>query len=170
MSMSSTNILRFNVGFLLNESIGYVREVSFETGQIHLSDDLSLTEFTGRANLTRTPLGILVNGQFQGLFQSTCTRCLTDVTGPLSIDVSELYVFPRQPDAELFISESRELDLMPLIHQEMTLAETIRVICRPDCKGLCPQCGENLNLATCNCAKDDIDPRLSILKQLLDGA
>jgi uncharacterized protein len=42
------------------------------------------------------------------------------------------------------------------------------ILCRPDCAGLCPQCGQNLNEGTCDCAKDDIDPRFEVLRRLGD--
>jgi uncharacterized protein len=45
---------------------------------------------------------------------------------------------------------------------------TSTALCREDCKGICPQCGKNLNLGPCDCKVENVDPRLEILKQLLD--
>lgn len=169
MTTSNASVLQVNVGFILHQESGYVREVDFEAADITLADDLHLHQFNGTAQLTRTPLGIVVEGAFDAQYDTTCTRCLDNVQQvPLHIDVHELYVFPYEDGAELFITDARNLDLAPLVSQEMTLAEQMTVLCKPDCLGLCPTCGTNLNHETCTCASDDVDQRLAVLRQLLD--
>jgi uncharacterized protein len=60
------------------------------------------------------------------------------------------------------------IDLTPLIREHMILAMPITPICKPDCKGLCSECGTDLNTDPCGHVPDKIDPRLAILKSLLD--
>jgi uncharacterized protein len=64
------------------------------------------------------------------------------------------------------VADDGILDVAPLVRQEVILATPIGVLCRPDCAGLCPTCGRNLNDGPCDCDHDAIDPRLAALKQL----
>jgi len=66
------------------------------------------------------------------------------------------------------VPESGKIDLAPLIREEMLLAMPISPICRSDCQGLCPVCGENLNRVHCNHEPEVIDPRMEVLQQLRD--
>ena len=60
------------------------------------------------------------------------------------------------------------LDLDDLIMNDILLELPTKLLCRDDCMGLCPECGKNLNDGTCSCRKETVDPRLAVLKQLLD--
>ena len=61
------------------------------------------------------------------------------------------------------------LDLAPLLREEILIHTDKRILCKPDCKGLCPECGKNRNRETCDCEQDRIDPRFAALKDLLDS-
>jgi len=97
-------------------------------------------------------------------------RCLTAFLQPLKIDFAELFAFSPNSitDAELLLPENAQINLGPLVREYMLLEVPISPLCRLDCKGLCPVCGENLNETTCHHDDDAVDPRLSILKSLLD--
>lgn len=69
-------------------------------------------------------------------------------------------------DLELSVYEGDEVDLSPLIREQLLLSLPTRPLCREDCRGLCPRCGANLNLVQCGCAAADADPRLSALHKL----
>ena len=84
------------------------------------------------------------------------------------IDLEELYNYPMPKDSEFSLSDDGILDLAPLIRAETIIEDTYGALCRPDCKGLCPECGTNLNHTTCTCAEDQVDPRFAGLRQLLD--
>jgi uncharacterized protein len=58
------------------------------------------------------------------------------------------------------------LNLAALLWEEFSLALPVKPLCRPDCKGLCPECGKNLNEGACGCSPDTGDPRLAALRQL----
>lgn len=105
----------------------------------------------------------------QAEVMTECVRCLTDFAQPLSIDFTELYAFTPHSVTEsgLLVPETGKIDLAPLVREEMLLAIPISPLCREDCKGLCPICGENLNETTCHHDDESIDPRLSVLKALL---
>lgn len=141
------NPLRINIGFLLNQSIGYYRDIHFEYPEIHLKPDLPLTNFSGVARVTRTPQGILVQGQFQGETPAECVRCLTDFQQPLHASFSELYAFNERSvtESELILPEDGTLNLEDLVREYLLIELPITPMCTPDCKGLCPICGQNLN-------------------------
>ena len=143
--------LRFNVGFLLNKPIGTYRDIHFEYPEINLSEDLVIQEFTGAARVSRTPQGLLVQGEFSGKTGEECVRCLENFLQPLTTSFSELYAFNYRSVSEsgLILPEDANIDLGPLVREYLLIELPISPICRPDCKGLCPVCGEDLNQVTC---------------------
>jgi len=161
--------LRLNVGFLLNQNIGYSREFLFEIPRLHLEPDLDLSNLTGVARITRTPQGLPVQLKMHATQRAECVRCLTSFQQGLDIDFTELYAFARRSvtDAELILPEDGHIDLGPLVREYMLLEIPISPLCRPDCKGLCPVCGENLNESPHSHGDEEVDPRLAVLKKLL---
>lgn len=166
----SNNLFRLNVGFLVNQSVGYSRDFFFESPQIHLSPDLDLNGLLGYARITRTAQGLLVQVKLQATLLSECVRCLNSFQLPLNTDFTELYAFSRDSmtDSDLLLPEDAHIDLGPLVREYMLLDVPISPLCSPECKGLCPICGENLNDITCTHDEDAVDPRLAVLKALLE--
>jgi uncharacterized protein len=72
----------------------------------------------------------------------------------------------RAEDVEFSQYDGDEVDLSPPIREQLLLALPTRPLCRDDCRGLCPQCGTDLNLGACGCARIDPDPRLAVLRSL----
>jgi len=70
-------------------------------------------------------------------------------------------------DPDLFLLDGDEIDLDEILSTIFVLDMETKFLCKPDCKGLCPTCGKNLNLGPCGCRKS-IDPRFAVLEQLLD--
>ena len=159
-----------NVGFIVSQSAGFSREFTFDLAQVFLPPDLPLQNLLGICKVTRTPQGILVQAKMQAELTLECARCLTDYPQPLNVEFTELYAFsPRfVTDSELLMPESGRIDLEPLIREYMLLEIPINPQCRPDCAGLCPVCGENLNENPHTHDEEPGDPRLSALKLLLD--
>jgi uncharacterized protein len=142
--------LKFNVGFLLKQPIGTNRDIHFEYPQVTLKPDLNLTDFSGVARVGRTPQGILVQGQFQGRAPAECVRCLSGFEQPLHATFDELYAFDKRSVTEsgLILPEDANIDLEPLVRDYLLIEMPISPLCREDCKGLCPICGQNLNEET----------------------
>jgi uncharacterized protein len=164
------NPLRLNVGFIIHETVGYFRDFEFDFPELNLQDELSLTHVTGVVRVTRTAQGLLVQVKMQGVTEGECSRCLTEIQQPLEVDFTELYAFSpdQQTESGLMVPETGKIDLAPLIRDEFLLSIPLNSLCKPDCKGLCPVCGENLNETDCGHAEPSIDPRLSDLKKLLE--
>ncbi|MGW8250286.1 MAG: YceD family protein [Anaerolineales bacterium] len=164
------NPFRLNVGFLIHQPVGSSRDFIFEVPNVNLDPDLELEDLTGSARVTRAAQGLLVHVKLQALLHTECVRCLSEFRQPLSTDFTELYAFSRKSitDSELILPEDAHINLRPLIREYMLLDIPIKPLCSPDCKGLCLICGENLNEGVHDHSPEPIDPRLSILKSLLD--
>jgi uncharacterized protein len=162
------DFFRLNVGFIIHETIGYSRDFPFEAAAVQLPPDLYLTDLDGMVRVTRTAQGLLVQVKMAAQVPAQCVRCLEDFNQPLQINFTELYAFTPNSLTEsgLLVPETGKIDLASLIREEMLLAVPISPICRSDCQGLCPVCGENLNRVHCKHEPEYIDPRLEVLKQL----
>lgn len=165
-----SNPFRLNVGFIAHQSLGYRRDFDFEFAQVFLPPDLNLQNLGGVASVSRTSEGLLIQVKISTSMQVSCVRCLDDYVQPLKIDFTELYTFAShaQPSTELIYPENGQIDLGALISEYLTIEIPISPICKTDCKGLCPVCGENLNLTQCDHDSETIDPRFSTLQSLLD--
>jgi uncharacterized protein len=163
------NLLRLNVGFLINAPVGESREIDFNVPHISWDDDLKLNNLMGTVRMTRTAQGLLAQVRLHATLLTECGRCLTEFQQLLDVDFTELYAFSRSSvtDSGLILPEDGHVDLAPLVREYMLLAIPITTLCKPDCKGLCLECGENLNESDHTHEGDLIDPRLEVLRTLL---
>ncbi|HSM25063.1 MAG TPA: DUF177 domain-containing protein [Anaerolineaceae bacterium] len=136
---------------MIHESIGNYRDLDFKIEEIELESDLQLSNVSGKVRINRTPQGLLIDSNFEAFVVDQCVRCLEDFQQQLTTEFQELYAYRSRhtKDAEFFVPEDGFIDLSPLVYENMLLAIPIKAICRPDCKGLCIQCGINLNHETC---------------------
>jgi uncharacterized protein len=143
--------LRLNVGFLLSQTAGYSRQFDFREEGLVLGSDLHLNSFSGHLLLNRTPQGIVAQGDFTASIPAECARCLEDFVTPVALHLEELFVYPPQnaTDPMLIVGEDAHLDLEPLLREFVIVNQPTRPLCRPDCKGLCPVCGNDLNESDC---------------------
>jgi uncharacterized protein len=143
--------MRLNVGFIVSQSIGYSRDFEFEFPQITLLNDLELFNFSGTVNISRIPQGLLCQAHFKTDYAMECVRCLGDAVVTLQTKFDELYAFSTRTMSEsgLILPEDAHIDLEPLVHEYLTIEIPIQPICKPDCKGLCIVCGQNLNEGLC---------------------
>jgi uncharacterized protein len=160
--------LRLNVGFLISATIGSYRDFDFEYESMRLGDDLTVQAFTGTARFSRTPQGLVLQGSFQAKTELECVRCLDAFTQLLKWPVTELYAFDKKNMTEsgLLVPDDGQIDLEPLLREYAMLEFPISPVCKPDCKGLCPVCGENLNKTDCG-HRPEQDSPFSALKDLL---
>jgi uncharacterized protein len=163
----SSRVLKLNVGFVLAHGPGYTHETEFDVPAVKVAEDVDLTHLRGKLVLSRTKEGVLVQGRLTLGVEDECFRCLEPVQREIEVDVEELYAFPASALADFSIDEDAILDLGPLLRDEAIIADTRGTLCRPDCQGLCPNCGANLNDGPHSCT-ESIDPRLARLRELLD--
>ncbi len=143
--------LKINVGFFHNLPIGSYRDIHFDFPELQLPPDLELKNFQGQVHISRTPQGLLFEGQFNAYTPSECVRCLDPFDQYLEIKFDEVYAYKSVNFTEsgLFVPEDGNIDMGPVIREYFLLANPIKPLCKPDCQGLCTVCGENLNTGTC---------------------
>jgi uncharacterized protein len=162
--------LRLNIGFLISQTVGYSHDFPFQISRHLIPPDLELLELHGVARFTRTPQGLLAQIKLSANVHGECSRCLAEFLQPIESNFTELYGFTPKTAGEtgLVVPEDAQLDISPLVREYLFLEMPINPLCKPDCKGICPTCGNNLNLAECNHEEPAGDPRLSALRSLLD--
>jgi uncharacterized protein len=160
---------RFNVGFIIHEEVGYNHDFPFEFEKITLGDDLELRAFEGVINVGKTPQGLIVQADFSAETTLTCARCLTDFESALDWSFTELYAFDKRSETEsgLLLPEDAHLDMAVLLREYALLEIPISPLCKPDCRGLCAECGQNLNEKDCGHRPPEADSPFAKLKDLL---
>ncbi len=100
-----------------------------------------------------------------------CDRCgvMTEHLCTVKVDKVLAVSVQSEENDHILLTPDRMLDLDEFIYSEVVVSFPSKHLCREDCRGLCPQCGRNLNEGDCDCPKTEIDPRLSALAELLTG-
>ena len=159
---------RINVGFIMHEEVGYNHEFPFELEKVKL-EDLELQDLIGTVTIGRTQQGLIVQGKFSAQTRIECVRCLKEFTISLSWEFTELYAFTKKSlsESELLVPDDAHIDLAPLIREYALLEIPIKPLHDPECKGLCIECGQDLNVKDCGHNQDVDDSPFSALKKLL---
>lgn len=160
--------------------------LSTEKKVITTEADLEMKEFSSQLGkfpiVSKTPVllsltnegerKLRINGKVTLEIVIPCSRCLEEVTKEFSLD------FERKVDMALSESERMaaldehnyidgyNLDVDKLVYGEILVNWPMQVLCKEDCKGLCPSCGANLNLTTCDCDNTDLDPRMAKIRDI----
>ena len=108
---------------------------------------------------------VWVSGEIVCHIDGFCDRCLTKVRDAIAIDFDQIFYKDSSDDEDAYVYTDSKLDITKAISDEIALGLPTNLLCSPDCKGLCPKCGANLNEQQCNCdtARDNA---FSILKNL----
>ena len=139
---------------------------------------------TGRAQLVREHHGkhqlindIRLDGSLTTSLELVCARCLETVVQPVERSFDLLYR-PQGADAgkdelsvtiaeaEVSYYQGEGLLLEDVLHEQILLAVPLKIVCREECRGLCPHCGKNLNIEQCSCVEKMEDPRWLALKEI----
>jgi uncharacterized protein len=109
--------------------------------------------------LSRTGSEVLARGEVRVHLSVPCARCLETATFGMRAPFAITFVpagaggaSAAGDDPDLATYEGDEIDLRDVVREQVLLGIPISVLCRPDCKGLCPQCGKELNLGPCGCS------------------
>ncbi len=101
-------------------------------------------------------------------YRAACARCLSEVNETLTFTVERTVITPKEAADideealdEYLVTEDGFLDTEELIEDTLLLHFPSKMLCRADCKGLCPRCGKNLNEGDCGCKSSTPDPRLT---------
>lgn len=144
---------------------GETESISFDLGPFSDQSEengilVSELRFFGEAkNLTDT---IRLTGTVTGTLTAPCARCLTPVERAFSATVSyPVVTSEEESEEEVLLAEGQKVDLISLMQETVVTEMPLRLLCKEDCKGLCPKCGKDLNTGECGCEHKEIDPRLA---------
>lgn len=132
--------------------------------------------------LERTPVHLVIQhekdqvltirGTCRLTFQIACARCLKPVRKTLELDFFHRadMLHPEEDEDGLeaagCMTEDKQLDVEQLLHNEILINWPLRVLCRDDCQGICPVCGQDLNAGSCSCDRESLDPRMAAFKEV----
>ena len=113
---------------------------------------------------------VLLDFQVSYDFEIPCDRCMELIREKKTASFSHTVILSQEDsdEGDYIRIPSGELDAGELVREDIILSLPYRFLCREDCKGLCPVCGKNLNTGSCGCRSGKVDPRLEILKKLID--
>jgi len=150
-------MLSYNVAGLLRSTPGTARRYEVHAATLEIADDLRLAApIEGEVRLASTGRSILATAELTTALDERCSRCLAPVATPVHVSLQEEALpsididtglpvdTAAEPDA-LRLDDHHELDLQESVREAISLAEPIVPLCRPDCRGLCPRCGTDLN-------------------------
>jgi uncharacterized protein len=139
--------------------------------------DASIVDVDALVRATHTNPGVYFEGSVDAHVAAQCARCLTPIDTPVHADFAEQYYATAPVDTGVGVVEAPldaktigsdfKIDLTPLLREELILATPVAALCRPDCAGLCPVCGEDLNERP-HAHDEAIDPRWTALQELKD--
>ena len=133
-----------------------------------------------RGNVRLAAAEVFVNGHIETRAQVECDRCLIQVEVPVNADFDLQYItgaeYESSGAAELTeeamavsVFDGDTIDVDEIVKEQILLAVPTRMLCQPDCKGICPVCGIDKNTNDCECETTDVDPRWAALKNLTSG-
>lgn len=171
--------MRFNVAQLLKEPVGSTRTYHLAEDIQDLGEEVKLTHpIEGAIRLIHTTDGVLVSGQLRTEVELTCGRCLESFANTVeftleeefhpTVDISTGAKLPLEDgeDEATLIDGQHIIDLLEVMRQDILLALPSHPLCKPDCAGLCSQCGQSLNEGSCTCEQSFGDPRWEALRAL----
>jgi uncharacterized protein len=167
-----------NVAQLLHAPVGTTRSYPLDEREPELTEELHLlSPIVGTLKLTRTNHGVLAEIHYAVDLEQECGRCLeparstivSDITDELlpTIDIvtGQPELIDADPDTPR-INANHEVDLTDLIRQDIVVQQPLQPLCRPDCPGLCPNCGLELQTGACRCEDTGDGPDDSQLGRL----
>lgn len=131
-----------------------------------------VTEPVEASGTVRNTAGVLVmSGSIKTCLHGVCDRCAAEFTReveyPIQAVLVEELANEENEDEWVFPLEGESADLQDIVRTVFVLNMESKLLCKPECKGLCCQCGKNLNDGPCSCQKEP-DPRFAALRQLLN--
>ncbi len=171
--------MKVSIAPLLKQPVGGTAEYHVEEAPIDQRGenaelrDAQITSIDADIRATHTNPGALLEGDARATVAQECARCLKAIDSPVEARFAEQYyatlnvetgaAMPKAPRDAKTIGSDFRIDLTPLLREEVILATPQAPLCRPDCKGLCPVCGLDLN-ASPHEHERDVDERWAALR------
>ena len=169
----------YNVSQQLKEAVGSLRTHIVDE-VVHYDDPAGECTVAGLLKFLYTRRSILVTGRLNTTIDDTCSRCLEKFTEQLTVGLEEEYFpvrdvntgvslgLPEDVEEGFTIDGKFTLDISEAVRQAIIVAVPMNPLCKPDCQGLCSECGANLNISNCDCKRSPGDARWNALRSLLD--
>lgn len=117
---------------------------------------------------------IFIEGHLNTTFVLNCARCANEMDYKVDEFFSPIFIHGKEPkdlsSSELSLDttyfQSDEIDLGEVLQEQIVLATPYQPLCSPQCKGICQQCGQDLNAGSCHCEKEGVHSPFSVLKTL----
>ncbi|MCM1049959.1 MAG: DUF177 domain-containing protein [Clostridiales bacterium] len=150
-----------------------------ETDMTEVSIGGEIFQITGKLpiQLDITNIGkdkAMIKGRAEFIFSLSCDRCLEPVEEKMTLNICREVYSPDAQDVSLDSDEQSfmdgyQLNVEDLLNNEIMINWPMKILCRPDCKGICLQCGKNLNTGDCGCDTFVPDPRMAAIKDIFDA-
>jgi len=161
-----------------------IPDIPEEGLEVDVEEDLSIegifavSPVKARLSITKVSAEIMVSGGVSLELENSCSRCLKRIRQVQNLPVNVVY-HPadeigsekhelHDDEMDMGFYQGDELDLQELLSEQVLLNLQMKPLCDEACKGICPKCGTDLNTGTCTCEKRETDPRLEVLKKLLE--
>ncbi len=164
--------MNFNVSTLMQEPSGAARTYEVDE-RVELGNGLDSARVSGSVRLMKTDRGVWVSAGLDSDAHSQCVRCLEPYRQAIRMEIEEEFLPDSEPgigpsadveDAEATrIDEGQLLDMTAVMAQYIELGQPMKPVCRADCKGLCADCGLDLNVSACGCDQGLLDSRWAAL-------
>ena len=155
-----------------NGNLGQEIPFAFRTTAEELGatgDDFSFVgEIAIQGSLVFTGVCYRVFGEIKAVKAFACDRCLKDCREEQALEFEEEFRKAGEDEPEALVVEGDFIEITDLVRDTILAAQSLSNLCRPDCKGLCPVCGADLNEGDCGCDRFVPDPRLAALQQLMN--
>jgi len=152
------------------ESVSF--STSVDLSDLRYGESYPVSEPVTATGVVRNTAGVLVmSGSLETTIHGVCDRCASDFDAKVQFPIDVVLVTEltneENEDEWVFPLEGDSADLEDIVRTVFVLNLDSKLLCKPDCKGLCCRCGKNLNDGPCSCQKE-LDPRFAALKQLLE--
>jgi len=161
-----------------------IPDIPEEGLEVDVEEDLriegisAVSPVKARLSITKVATEVMVSGDMSLELEDACSRCLKSIRQVQNLPVNVVYHPAAEIGSEkhelhddemdMGFYQGDELDLQELLSEQVMLNLQMKPLCDEACKGICPKCGTDLNTGTCTCEKRETDPRLEVLKKLLE--
>ncbi|HZP26795.1 MAG TPA: DUF177 domain-containing protein [Dehalococcoidia bacterium] len=168
--------MRINVQQMLQEPVGTRTRMELQVPRLRLGDE-DVRDLMGCVDFLRSARGLLMQIAAAATGHGHCSRCLEEIDYPLRLSFEDEYLptadaatgaplpVSEDEDESLLIDASFDINLDEVLRQYKLLADPLKLLCQPDCHGLCPVCGQNWNKGECEC-QAEADTRWDALSGL----
>lgn len=155
--------MKINFSKLLD---GHEKSIKINQKISNFIDDININNgilIKGNLTISNNVLNIHLNVSCQ--LEMICSRCLSPFVYPMSVEIIEKVDLDKHKEE----IHGDIINITELIRENILINLPIKPMCKDDCLGLCQYCGNNRNIEACNCDKEQVDPRLSVLNNIFNG-